>query len=241
MKYQFLLAIAAVAGLCASCSSSKPSASDYEYRQWLESRNSAHQSTRQSTSQASVQSEAPAQASESRYKQRPTRTKRELEPCMKIAMQKSDKMRGYGTATSYVLKAALAEAEIDAANRIASMMKTAVEGAAQDYIQNTNQNLGNTATTLTERVMSQFVNEVLPRRSMLETTIYDLSDGKVEVWVCLELDSETAQVEKRLENELGRSGVIQAQYDRDRFIKKMAEGLEKYKQQQAAEQNASEL
>lgn len=89
--------------------------------------------------------------------------------------------------------------------------------------------------------MSQFVNEVLPRRSMLETTIYDLSDGKVEVWVCLELDSETAQVEKRLENELGRSGVIQAQYDRDRFIKKMAEGLEKYKQQQAAEQNASEL
>ena len=160
---------------------------------------------------------------------------RDEDPCMTLALEKSDHLRAYGTATSYVEKIALAEAERDARNRMAQMMKVAIEGAAQDYAQNTNQNLRNTATALGEQVMTQYVAEEIKGSRVIKTTIYDLSDGQIMVSVCIEQSDNLAAANKKLENELDRSGVITAQYDRDRFIAKTAAGLEEYKARQRQE------
>lgn len=167
--------------------------------------------------------------------QRPTRTLRTTEPCIELAQADSENIRAFGTATSYVEKAALNEAERDARNRLAAMMKVAVEGAAQDYEQNANQNLKKTAGTIGESVMTQFVAEEIKNTRILKTSIYDLSDGSIQVYVCLEIQSDKNNFSQNLENVLDREGLIELQYDRDRFVQKMAEGLEDYKKKQMQE------
>ncbi len=212
MKKFYVPAILSGVLLFVACGSTKKMASsDYQYEQWKQQQEQAAMS------------------------QRPTRTLRTTEPCIELAQADSENIRAFGTATSYVEKAALNEAERDARNRLAAMMKVAVEGAAQDYEQNANQNLKKTAGTIGESVMTQFVAEEIKNTRILKTSIYDLSDGSIQVYVCLEIQSDKNNFSQNLENVLDREGLIELQYDRDRFVQKMAEGLEDYKKKQMQE------
>lgn len=212
MKKFYVPAILSGVLLFVACGSTKKMASsDYQYEQWKQQQEQAAMS------------------------QRPARTLRTTEPCIELAQADSENIRAFGTATSYVEKAALNEAERDARNRLAAMMKVAVEGAAQDYEQNANQNLKKTAGTIGESVMTQFVAEEIKNTRILKTSIYDLSDGSIQVYVCLEIQSDKNNFSQNLENVLDREGLIELQYDRDRFVQKMAEGLEDYKKKQMQE------
>lgn len=212
MKKFYVPAILSGVLLFVACGSTKKMASsDYQYEQWKQQQEQAAMS------------------------QRPTRTLRTTEPCIELAQADSENIRAFGTATSYVEKTALNEAERDARNRLAAMMKVAVEGAAQDYEQNANQNLKKTAGTIGESVMTQFVAEEIKNTRILKTSIYDLSDGSIQVYVCLEIQSDKNNFSQNLENVLDREGLIELQYDRDRFVQKMAEGLEDYKKKQMQE------
>ena len=212
MKKFYVPAILSGVLLFVACGSTKKMASsDYQYEQWKQQQEQAAMS------------------------QRPTRTLRTTEPCIELAQADSENIRAFGTATSYVEKAALNEAERDARNRLAAMMKVAVEGAAQDYEQNANQNLKKTAGTIGESVMTQFVAEEIKNTRILKTSNYDLSDGSIQVYVCLEIQSDKNNFSQNLENVLDREGLIELQYDRDRFVQKMAEGLEDYKKKQMQE------
>ena len=212
MKKFYVPAILSGVLLFVACGSTKKMASsDYQYEQWKQQQEQAAMS------------------------QRPTRTLRTTEPCIELAQADSENIRAFGTATSYVEKAALNEAERDARNRLAAMMKVAVEGAAQDYEQNANQNLKKTAGTIGESVMTQFVAEEIKNTRILKTSIYDLSDGSIQVYVCLEIQSDKNNFSQNLENVLDREGLIELQYDRDRFVQKMAEGRDDYKKKQMQE------
>lgn len=171
--------------------------------------------------------------------ERPGRTLRAAEPCIELALAESEHLRAYGTATSYVEKVALNEAERDARNRLAVMMKTAVEGAAQDYEQNANQNLRSSAQTISEAVMTQFVAEEIANTRILKHSVYDLSDGAIQVYVCIEMQAGKAELEKKLDHILDRNAVIGIQYDRERFIEKTSGGLEEYKKRQRQEAGIS--
>ena len=212
MKKFYVPAILSGVLLFVACGSTKKMASsDYQYEQWKQQQEQAAMS------------------------QRPTRTLRTTEPCIELAQADSENIRAFGTATSYVEKTALNEAERDARHRLAAMMKVAVEGAAQDYEQNANQNLKKTAGSIGESVMTQFVAEEIKNTRILKTSIYDLSDGSIQVYVCLEIQSDKNNFSQNLENVLDREGLIELQYDRDRFVQKMAEGLEDYKKKQMQE------
>lgn len=213
MKKTLVSAVLAGSLLFVACGSAKKAiTADYEYQQW-----------KQQQQQAAAMN------------QRPARTLRATEPCIELALADAENTRAYGTATSYVEKTALNEAERDARNRLAAMMKVAVEGAAQDYEQNANQNLKKSAGTIGESVMSQFVAEEIKNTRILKTSIYDLTDGSIQVYVCLEMQSDKDNFARNLENALDREGIIELQYDRDRFVKKMTEGLEEYKKKQMQE------
>lgn len=200
-----------IAIMLSSCGTSKKTAStDYQYQQWLAQQ---QQSTQQ----------------------RPARTLRTNEPCIELSQEDAENLRAYGTATSYIEKTALNEAERDARNRLAAMIKAAVEGAAQDYEQNANKNLKNSAGSIGEAVMTQFVAEEVKNTRILKTSIYDLADGSIQVYVCLEMRSNKNDFGKNLENTLDREGIIELQYDRDRFVKKMSDGLDEYKKKHMQE------
>lgn len=210
MKKILVMAIAAIV-VFASCGTSKKTAyEDYQYRKWLEEQNNA----------AGEESA-----------QRPGRKLRTTEPCIELAQADVENLRAYGTATAYVEKTALNEAERDARNRLAAMLKTAVEGAAQDYERNANDNLQNTSGTLGEAIMTQFVAEEIKNTRIIKTSIYDLTDGSVQVYVCLEMKTPKDDFDKKLEEVLDRDGFIELQYDRERFIKQMEKSLEEYKRQ----------
>ena len=55
------------------------------------------------------------------------------------------------------------------------------------------------------------------------------------MYVCLEMKTDTEELKKNLDNALDRDGVIELQYDRERFLDKMSEGLEEYKKKQVEE------
>lgn len=154
---------------------------------------------------------------------------RTVDPCIELAQ--ADPRRAYGTATAYVEKVAKNEAARDARNQLAQMMKVAVEGAAQDYEQNANKNMKGSAETLAEAIMTQFVAEEVKNTSIIKTSIYDLADGSVQVYVCVEIcTGGVGEMEEKINNVLDREEIIGIQYDRDRFIDKMKEGLAEYKQ-----------
>lgn len=213
MKKTYAMAVLAGSFMFIACGSSKKAASsDYQYQQWKQ--------------QQGQQAETP---------QRPARTLRTSEPCMEMAQTDAENLRSYGTATSYVEKTALNEAERDARNRLAAMIKVAVEGAAQDYEQNANKNLKKSAGTIGESVMTQFVAEEIKNTRILKTSVYDLTDGSIQVYVCLEMRTNKNDFGKNLDNTLDRDGIIELQYDRDRFVKKMSEGLDEYKKKHMQE------
>lgn len=212
MKNFYLPAVLSSLLILTACNSSKNAASsDYQYQQWLQQQQNQNQEQENS-------------------QQRPGRTLRASEPCIELAQADSENLRAYGTSTSYVEKAALNEAERDARNRLAAMLKVAVMGAALDYEQNANKNLKKSAGTIGESIMNQFVVGEIKNTRIIKTDIYDLTDGSIQVYVCLEMRSSKNDFENNLNNMLEREGIIELQYDRDRFIEKMAEGLEEYKE-----------
>lgn len=211
MKKIFALAVIAASFMMTSCSSHKNTASVSDYQYY-----------KQQQQQQQTQAE-----------QRPTRTLRQRCNSEILATEDCDKWRALGTSTSYVEKVARNEAARDARNQLAQMMKVAVEGAAQDYEQNAQKNMKSTAASLGEAVMSQFVAEEVENTKIIASDVFDLSDGSVQVYVCIEIRDDKESFAKKLNNTLERDGLIEIQYDRDRFIKKMADGLEEYKKKNA--------
>ena len=167
--------------------------------------------------------------SDSYSQQRPGRTLRTTEQCIELANADSEFMRAYGTATSYVEKTALNEAERDARNRLANMIKVAVEGAAQDHEKNATANTKTTSQSIGEAVMTQYVSEVVKNTRILKTNIYDLTDGSIQVYVCLEMRVSKEEFGKGVSKTLDENGVIKLEHDRERFIEKMQKGLDEYK------------
>ncbi len=209
-----LLFLGTIAFMALSCGSSKTA---------LETQNQLLMMQMQQQQQSQQQQYA---------EQRPSRTSRTLDPCIEMAQADSENLRSYGTAKSYVEKTALNEAERDARNRMAMMMKTAVEGAAQDYERNANTNLQTTASTLGEAIMTQYVAQEISNTKVVKTSIYDLADGSIEVYVCIEMRKPTTDINDGISNVLDENSVIKTEYDRERFIDKMAAGLEEYKKKQ---------
>ena len=83
--------------------------------------------------------------------------------------------------------------------------------------------------------MTQYVAEEIKNTRIIKNSIYDLTDGSIQVYVCLEMKTDTEELKKNLDNALDRDGVIELQYDRERFLDKMSEGLEEYKKKQVEE------
>ena len=173
-------------------------------------------------------------SSQQSTQQRPARTMREVDPCILLSEEDSPNMRAVGTATSYVEKDALNEARAGARNELAQMIRVGVEGATQDYQRNANQNLKNSAETLTEQIMTQFVAEKVENTRTIKTTIYDLADGQVQVYVCIEMKIDKENFNKELGNYLEREGVIEVEADRERFIGKIQSEINEYKQKNSS-------
>lgn len=162
----------------------------------------------------------------------PKKRKREVDECLLMANREEDKYRAYGVATSYREEIALENAEADAVNRMVSQFKTATEGARQTYRGSASKNLSTADESRFESVLTQYIKGSVMYR-ILKTNMYDLSDGTIQCYVCIEQRATKNDVLVGLTNTLSDEGIIGIDDDRQKFIDSIKDGLERYKQEEA--------
>lgn len=214
---QFLFFAAVSALVVCSCGTAKRTSNNSSY-------NSQLQNSQSQTAHPSVAQNQSAQVT-------PTRKARAVEPC--IALSEERDFSAYGTATSYNEKVAINEAKREARYELGQMMKVAVEGAAEDYTKNVSMNKSSMAETLSETINNEFYSECVKNSKVIKTSIYDLSDGTIQVYVCMEVVAGFNVLDKAAEiagNVLSRDDSIAVEFDKEQFKSKIREGLNQYKE-----------
>lgn len=118
---------------------------------------------------------------------RPSRTIRELDPCEELALEPSEYFRAAGTATAKDVSEAKSAASVDARNQLAQMIRVVVNGESQDYSKNTSNGSFTKSESIGEEILSQYVYQSVESTRPIKWSIYDLSNGSVMVYVCMEM------------------------------------------------------
>lgn len=219
MKKTIILAAIAALVIC-SCGTTKQTSN----RQSNSGNSSVYS---QSTTTPSYNSQLRNSASAGRV----TRSRRPDEPCQALAWEKD--FAAAGTAISYNEKAATNEAIRDARYELGRMMQVAVEGAAEDYTKNVSVNKKSMAETISEEVNNQFFSECVKNSKVIKTTVYDLSDGTIQVYACVEVKAGFDVLDKAAEvaeNILTRDQALEVEFDKEQFKGKVKDGLQQYKE-----------
>lgn len=161
----------------------------------------------------------------------PKRQKREIDECILMANENSSSFGAYGEGTSYREGIAMENAEMDAVIRMVQQIQTAVEGARERYRGSAAKNLSTADEERIQSYIKQFIVGTTGYR-IIKTNLYDLSDGTVQCYVCIEQKVNTDDMTKKLSNELSDDGVLGIEFNRDRFAASIKEDLEKYKAEQ---------
>ena len=164
---------------------------------------------------------------------RPTRTERELDKCVLKAQEKSSNLRAWATAVSYVEQQAVSQATQIARNELASAIRTSVEGAVQNFANSANADQRVTSKMLNGSLYHQYVAEELANGPPILTSMYDLSDGTIQVYVCIEMRPEINEVVnkiyKSMKQEVSDDEILRMQLEQQQFEQQMKARLEEYK------------
>lgn len=202
------LFIAAIAAFMCSCGTTKKGATNFTPTYHQELQNSS----------------AISKVASVKREMRPT------EPCEECAWERD--LAAVGTATSYSEKVARNEAIRDARYELGRMMQVAVEGAAEDYLRNVTKNKKSTAESISEEINNQFYSECVKNSKVVKTTVYDLSDGQIQVYACVEVFASFDVLEKAADiakNTLSKDEELEVEFDKEKFKQGIKGQLQEYK------------
>lgn len=147
---------------------------------------------------------------------RPERTLRDLDPCEEMALAESEYFRAAGTAKAKDESEAKSAAAVDARNQLAQMIRVVVNGESQDYSKNLSNGSFTKSESIGEEILSQYVYQSVEFTKPIKWSIYDLSDGSVLVYVCMEMTKKpeefTNELNIRLSQQtlpVGRQPIVQ--------------------------------
>ena len=219
-KMTFFPVVLMVATALTACGAKKQVAQNGYYQQQQQQ---SYQQPQQPTNQPQQQ---PAEV-------RPTRTKREIEPCVAKALEPAENLRMYATAVSYVEQQSISQALQTAREELAATMRASVEGTLKNWAESANIDQRVTTQMLNNRNWTQYIAEEVYRSKTLETTMYDLSDGTVQVYVCIEMgtkqDALVKNIYKKLEPEVSDDEILKMKFNQKQFEEDTKAGLEEYK------------
>lgn len=125
----------------------------------------------------------------------PTRTARVSDPCVELSLAESEFFRAAGTAIAADESKAKSAAAVDARNQLARMIRVVVDGASKDYTANTNDSSTTRTKVIGEEIMSQYVYQSIELTKPIQWSLYDLSDGRVQAYVCIEMIKRPDEIE----------------------------------------------
>ncbi len=111
-------------------------------------------------------------------------------------------------------------------------MQTAVEGARQFYNKDANINAKKMTEGDAQGIITQYIAGLCKNYRVIKTNLYDLSDGSVQCYVCIEMRSTKEELLDNVENALSKEELISVDYDKERFMNNIKQGLEDYKNKQ---------
>lgn len=190
----------------------------------------------QQPQQAPYQQQQPTYQQPPQQPARPTRTKREVETCIAKALDPTaTNLRMYGTHTSYVEQEALSVAIQNARQELAGVINASVEGVLSQWAQSSGIDQRVTTDLLNGRDYTTYIAEQLSYTPVIETSIYDLSDGKIQAYVCIEMrvsqDNLTNNISKSIQREVSEDETLRQKFDQQQFKEQHKQGLEEYKKQ----------
>lgn len=161
----------------------------------------------------------------------PKQQKREVDECILLANSQQENLRAYGEGVSFREGIALESAEMDAAVRMAQQIRTAIMGARDRFRGSAAKNLSMADEERLKSLVKQFVEGTISYR-IIKTSLYDLSDGTIRCYVCIEQNVSKQDMTKKLVNALSDNEVLQIDFNRDEFANSVKEELDKYVQEQ---------
>lgn len=131
-----------------------------------------------------------------------SRTARVLDPCEELALEQSENFRAAGTAIAKDQTEAKSAAALDARNQLAQMIRVVVNGASQDYNKNSTSNNRLQTQSIGEEMMNQYVYQSVEFTKPIMWSIYDLSDGTVQAYVCMEMTKKPEEFTTELQSRI---------------------------------------
>ena len=160
---------------------------------------------------------------------RPSATKVEVDECVILQDEDPSKMRAVGIGQSYVEKEALNLARREARNELSRMLQTAVEEAAKGSSKTAQIDQRITSELLDQSEYKQFIAEEINKSKSIKTSKYILSDGTIQIYVCLEMLPTVSEFTKKMSQELSQDEMLRMKFEQLEFEKEMEKGLEEYK------------
>lgn len=147
-----------------------------------------------------------------------TMKKQEIREVDKLVAQETNKMRAVGIGNDYEEKDARREAMNDARTILAGYIETAVIALTQEWTEKNRANKDKLSEAQRKEFVEQAVAQKVSTRLIGTPEIYNVSDGTIQVYVCLELTKSTADILGDVYDNLTREDVIGIDYNREQFI-----------------------
>lgn len=145
--------------------------------------------------------------------------KQETREVDKLAAAEKDCMRAVGIGNDYSEKEARREAMDDARNTLASYIEQSVVSLTTEYNKKSTVNKKKVSEGNREGVVEYTVAQKVNTRLVGVPEIYTVSDGSVQVYVCLELTKPTQSVLGDVYDDLSKEDILGIDYDKEKFIK----------------------
>ena len=154
-------------------------------------------------------------------------TKRETRQVDILASEATDKLRAVGIGNDYDEKYARREAIRDAQATLAGYLQRAVLEIAKEYHQKKGVNQKKISEQTLKDYLETFISQKVSSVPVGLPEVYDLSDGSVKVYVCVELRTNTAEVLGETFDALKEKEILGVEYDKQQFIEENLDVIER--------------
>lgn len=148
----------------------------------------------------------------------PEETKRETKEVDRLVAAETTNMRAVGIGNDFEEKYARREALRDGQATLASYLETVIVGLTNEYHKKATANQKKFSETNLEEYVETSVAQKISTKMIGVPEVYDLSDGTVRVYICVELSKPTDKVLGDIYDQMTSDEVIGTDYDKQKFI-----------------------
>jgi hypothetical protein len=132
-------------------------------------------------------------------------------------------LRQYGEGTGFIESAVMDLAIMSAQERMVNLLDARIQSVARKYVKEGQQNVDATGKSLFEQLTHRTAEGQCKDCRVIKRSIYDLPNGQIRVYVCLEMNKSKSQLSKNIANVLSENGLSEIKSNMLQFQKEMTE------------------